>query len=376
MNSTPKSDRTTAHRAGNSLHGQQDKPSILTLSFGKAWNSISAKITRSLPATPVGNLCIESAPVSHEIDLPLPEKLQVQKHFLRSVSLPGNAKGRNTRRMDSLHMFRVIPITPRPIGVANSMEVEIIEDSNGEDISEEDAVCRICLIELGEGGETLRMECSCKGELALAHQECAIKWFSIKGNKTCDVCMQEVQNLPVTLLRLPNAMIANRLLSNVSPQREAPYRRSMLDAPILVLVNIITYFCFLEQLLVNDIGARSLVVSLPISCFMGLLASWIACIMVSKRFIWLYAAFQFAIVVVIAHIFYEMLKVGAIFSILISSVSGIGITISVTTLLVECLLWRIRRNARVQQANGSQQQSTQNDLEGEQSEVAEQQGVN
>ncbi|KAG0469864.1 hypothetical protein HPP92_016564 [Vanilla planifolia] len=256
--------------------------------------------------------------------------------------------------------------------------------------------------------------------------------------------MQEVQNLPVTLLRLPNAMIANRLLSNVSPQREAPYRRSVLDAPILVLVNIITYFCFLEQLLVNDIGARSLVISLPISCFMGLLASLIACIMAKlnnkdkprsgkkaitiemvpkkqankkdigigllgvvmdsiifvgskvtcmekaiRQWTWwldLHAirigfGIRFAIVVVIAHIFYEMasqnlpriLKVGAIFSILISSVSGIGITISVTALLVECLLWRIRRNARVQQANGSQQQSTQNDLEGEQSEVAEQQ---
>lgn len=101
-------------------------------------------------------------------------------------------------------------------------------------------MCRICLVELCEGGETLKMECSCKGELALAHQECAVKWFSIRGNKTCDVCKEEVQNLPVTLLRIQNVQTQN---TGARSQQEDDYRHVQ-----LLLFDKVCYWYVLNEL--------------------------------------------------------------------------------------------------------------------------------
>ncbi|PVH47373.1 hypothetical protein PAHAL_4G045500 [Panicum hallii] len=354
--SAQEGDRVILLNPGIPSEGQQDNPSTArSFSFRKVINSLSAKRTHSLPVTPVGTNDKVSSPANQLESLPTTSQNQeVEAKIRRSLSVPGNRKNRSLRRADSLGVIRVIPTTPRPVPVDATTSNDVIEETvnvpedGGEDIPEEEAVCRICFVELNEGGETLKMECSCKGELALAHQDCAVKWFSIKGNKICDVCKQEVQNLPVTLLRIPT-QTSNRRIANAAQQRAAQQYRFWQDIPILVMVSMLAYFCFLEQLLVTDLQSRALAISLPFSCVLGLLSSMIASTMVSKSYLWAYASFQFAIVILFAHIFYNVLRVNPVLAVLLSSFTGFGIAISTNSLLVEYLRWRARRNQRLAQ---------------------------
>lgn len=215
------------------------------------------------------------------------------------------------------------------------------KDNNGEDIAEEDAVCRICMVELCEGGETLKMECSCKGELALAHQECAVKWFSIKGNKMCDVCKKEVQNLPVTLLKVQSFRTQVFGVARTQQDNVNGYRVWQ-EFPVLVIVSILAYFCFLEQLLVAKMGTSAIAISLPFSCVLGLLSSMTSSTMVKRRFIWVYATVQFAMVVLFSHIFYSVVGVQAVLAIILATLTGFGIIMSGSSIIVEFLRWRRR----------------------------------
>ncbi|RXH90187.1 hypothetical protein DVH24_032544 [Malus domestica] len=399
-----------------------EKPSTSrSFSLNKLFFSTSTKGTHSLPVTPSANLGSEIGQ-GRQVESHSDSRIEVKHHMSRSFSVPVNIATRSLRRMDSGCMIRVISATPRPSAVEgaspnadpalemvtnenDNLPISATEDS-GEDIPEEEAVCRICLVELAEGGDSLKMECSCKGELALAHKDCAVKWFSIKGNKTCDVCKQDVLNLPVTLLKIHNPQTVIRRPPTIMEQREVHHYRQ--DIPVLVLVSMLAYFCFLEQLLVcfvliynklklfiiwnhgfgsklilagketildfisrsncsvilhifcdmilknlqlavytsmlvSDLGPRALAVSLPFSCVLGLLSSMIASTMVSRSYLWAYASFQFAIVILFAHIFYTVLNVNPILSVLLSSFTGFGIAISTNSLLVEYRRWKISR---------------------------------
>ncbi|CAN1833342.1 hypothetical protein LINPERHAP1_LOCUS33763 [Linum perenne] len=343
---------------------QQEHPSIpRSLSLTKLFTP-RMKRTSSLPVTPAGHSnppdYVHSESNSGTLNLSREGPLN---KIARSRSVPDLGKEGSIRRMDSF--FRVIPSTPRlkegDITVhpssPPSVSADAADDDDGEDIPEEEAVCRICMVELCEGGETLKMECSCKGELALAHQECAVKWFSIKGNKTCDVCKQEVQNLPVTLLRIQSMCartngFGRSQLGDPNGYRQVPHLRVWQEVPVLVIVSMLAYFCFLEQLLVERMGTGAIAISLPFSCVLGLLSSMISSTMVKRRFVWIYASIQFALVVLFAHIFYSLVGVQAVLSVLLSTFSGFGVAMSGSSIIIEFVRWR-RRWRTEQQPGGN-----------------------
>ncbi|KAA0044017.1 zinc finger protein [Cucumis melo var. makuwa] len=297
---------------------------------------------------------------------PIPIRELAQRSMHRSHSLPLIRKDGSVLLRGNI--VRLIPISPnigKEIHLTPFKSPTYHNDENidaGEHISEE-AVCRICLIEFGNSPETFKMECNCKGELALAHQECATKWFSTKGNRICDVCRQEVQNLSIELLPVHAVQTYNIQGSGANPVAITRYRQvnhfstGMVwqDVPFLVIMNMLAYFGFLEQLLAGKMGSSALAISLPFSCIFGLLASMTAATMVLKEYIWIYAAVQLSLVIAFSHVFYSKLHMQAIVAVLLATFSGFGVTMALCSIL-EKILRRTRpllNQSNHQTADGS-----------------------
>ncbi|KAJ0657315.1 hypothetical protein HanLR1_Chr14g0545581 [Helianthus annuus] len=115
---------------------------------------------------------------------------------------------------------------------------------------------------------------------------------------------------------------------------------------ILVIVSMLAYFCFLEQLLVGDIGTSAIALSLLFSYVLGLQSSMASSTMVKRQFVWLYAAIQFSFVVIFAHVFYDLIRIHPVLAILLATFAGCGVVMCARSVLVEVLRLRRRWVAR------------------------------
>lgn len=280
---------------------------------------------------------------------------------IRRFNSKGFKRVADSSSLNTNGVFRVSVLTP-PSAPPPELDAAAVAkesaEAGAEDIAEEEAVCRICMVALSEGSDTLKLECWCKGELALAHRDCAIKWFSIKGNGNCDVCNQEVLNLPVTLRRIHSAAAASAAASAGQNNQTDPAAAAAAAAPggrhrvwqwhgtpILVIISMLAYFCFLEQLLVDDHGTAALAISLPFACVLGLFSSLTTTKMVSRRYVWIYSAVQFLSIMLFTHLFYRYVRMQAVIAIILSTFAGFGVAICANAVLLQIMRWRARRPA-------------------------------
>ncbi|KAG2647857.1 hypothetical protein PVAP13_1NG006300 [Panicum virgatum] len=340
---------------------------IRSLSFSKLLSFRMARAPSSLSTSEYIDQIDPETPGNSSTTKEEEEKL---KQICRSQSVPTSGRlfkvAKGLRRVaDSSSLgpapagvfrLRLVPLVPQTEASATAAAGE--EEASAEDIAAEEAVCRICMVALSEEA-VLKLECCCKGELALAHRGCAIKWFSIKGNGTCDVCSQEVLNLPVTLRRLhhhPSIQAQHQADPTTTATSSRRYR-VWHGTPILVIISMLAYFCFLEQLLiqlmnlpttyiqVGDHGTAALAISLPFACALGLFSSLTTTKMVSRRYVWIYSAVQFLFIVLFTHLFYRYVRMQAVIAIILSTFAGFSMAICTNSVLLQILRWRARHVA-------------------------------
>ncbi|XP_074354935.1 uncharacterized protein LOC141693681 isoform X2 [Apium graveolens] len=91
--------------------------------------------------------------------------------------------------------------------------------------------CRICHLSLQVGGSdiesgiAIQLGCSCKNDMAAAHQRCAETWFMIKGNTICEICKSIARNVDGSdHIELPEQANENITLSGNAALAPAPLR--------------------------------------------------------------------------------------------------------------------------------------------------------
>ncbi|XP_076906650.1 uncharacterized protein LOC143562832 isoform X2 [Bidens hawaiensis] len=221
-------------------------------------------------------------------------------------------------------------------------QIRPVEVENEEEIAVEEAICRVCMDTCDEGNQFM-LACCCKGALKLMHEKCVVKWFSIKGDKMCDVCGREVTNLPVMLFRKRSYA---QLPAITAPNQQGLDPRTISagqDIVRLILISTICYFFLIEQLLVDELKTRAVVIAAPFAFTFGILSSTFAAVLAIREYIWRYAVLEFALVAMLLQVFYSWLQLKATYAVMVSSVIGFGLAMALNALYIRYTVWRLQR---------------------------------
>ncbi|MFS7965161.1 putative Zinc finger, RING-CH-type, Zinc finger, RING/FYVE/PHD-type [Helianthus anomalus] len=126
--------------------------------------------------------------------------------------------------------------------------------------------CRICYLSADGGddevvAEFMELGCDCKDDLAIVHKECALTWFMIKGDFTCEICGSKAQNVEEIA---PNAapqqqtqdvnrvgvelQVVEEVGPIFEPESERPFR---MEHKFLLVLLCLTVISFIISMLVH-----------------------------------------------------------------------------------------------------------------------------
>ncbi|WOG94480.1 hypothetical protein DCAR_0313776 [Daucus carota subsp. sativus] len=127
-----------------------------------------------------------------------------------------NSGGSIDSRNSDFEIDEVLDTRRVPSVVGSDCSIDIGNECD--DVSETlERGCRICHLSFQvhgsdvESGITIELGCSCRNDLAAAHQHCAETWFKIKGNRICEICNAIARNVVV-----PSDIVSTQQIAELS----------------------------------------------------------------------------------------------------------------------------------------------------------------
>lgn len=238
--------------------GHDEASSAPGTGFGAWWRRVTGRVRQ--PSSPVGRELVPSSEAPSEADA-APATLNVVEEQCSTSGSIVDAPARLPSGSKAKGKAGGAGGAPRRAGA--------------------DPVCLICLETLTSeefrNGEAMTLDCQCRGDLALRHRECALKWARVKGDRVCELCKHEVRNLPAIPPRSP-APAPEDLLPGMDDGYAPPHMLDLAPSHADLVFDCVrvTWVAMIVSILFFDMNLASalwtgLVAGLAYSCMVRLM---------------------------------------------------------------------------------------------------------